>query len=57
MMGQQEIEERRGRLRDKFQELGQSIQDYRDLAEASGCGSTPETPPISWKTWARRKSP
>ena len=31
MMGQQEIEERRGRLRDKFQELGQSIQDYRDL--------------------------
>ena len=31
MMGHQEIEERRGRLRDKLQKLGRSLQDYRDL--------------------------
>ena len=31
MMGQQEIEERRARLRDKLQELVQSLEDYRDL--------------------------
>ena len=30
MMGQ-ETEERRARLRDKLQELGQSLEDYRDL--------------------------
>ena len=31
MMGQQEIEERRGHLRAKLQELGESLKDYRDL--------------------------
>ena len=31
MMGQQEIEERRERLRDKLKGLGESLQDYRDM--------------------------
>ena len=31
MMRHQEIEERRERLRAKLQELGQSLEDYRDL--------------------------
>ena len=34
MMGHQEIEEWRGRLRDKLQELGELVEDYRDLG---GC--------------------